>query len=124
MAATKLQGQNFAERFDHALTLAGIPRSRSRTTRIATQFYVSRETARLWLNGRVPALPKLQEISRRLNVSLDWLVAGEGVPRPAGISDRPSGYGADAAVENELFSLIRLMTPKRKRALLALLTSE
>jgi hypothetical protein len=123
MATTRQQpGQDFAERLDHALTLAGIPRGRSRNGKLSTLFYVSRETARLWLKGRLPALPKLREMARRLDVSLDWLATGRGHPRPSGAAEK--GGPAGDAVEVELFNLIRLMTPKRKRALLALLTSE
>ncbi|HJU39595.1 MAG TPA: DNA-binding protein [Tahibacter sp.] len=123
MATTRqTTGQDFADRLDQALTLAGIPRGRSRNGRLATLFYVSRETARLWLKGRLPALPKLHEMSRRLDVSLDWLATGRGHPRLSGTGEK--NLPAGDAVEIELFNLIRLMTPKRKRALLALLTSE
>ena len=122
MATTRQTGQDFADRLDQALTLAGIPRGRSRNGKLATLFYVSRETARLWLKGRLPALSKLREVARRLDVSLDWLATGRGHPRPTGAGEK-SGSAGDA-VEVELFNLIRLMSQKRKRALLALLASE
>ncbi|HVJ61588.1 MAG TPA: DNA-binding protein [Tahibacter sp.] len=122
MATTRQPGQDFADRLDQALTLAGIPRGRARNGKLATLFYVSRETARLWLKGRLPALPKLREMARRLDVSLDWLATGRGHPRSAGTAEKSGPVGD--AIETELFNLIRLMTPKRKRALLALLTSE
>lgn len=122
MATTRQPGHDFADRLDQALTLAGVPRGRSRNGKLATLFYVSRETARLWLKGRLPALPKLREMARRLDVSLDWLATGRGHPRLAATADKAAPVGD--AIENELFNLIRLMTPKRKRALLALLTSE
>lgn len=121
---TKQQGHDFADRLDHALGLAGIPRDRARTTRVATLFYVSRETARLWLNGRQPGQAKLREIAQRLNVSFDWLTTGRGAMRPSAVAEKAGTYNAGDAVENELFNLIRLMTPRRKKALLALLTIE
>lgn len=123
MATSRQPGHDFADRFDHALNLAGVPRGRMRTGKVAAMFYVSRETARLWLKGRVPAFSKLRDIARRLEVSLDWLATNRGPMRPP-MGDKTHPPTGSDAVETELFAVIRLMTPKRKRALLALLTVE
>jgi hypothetical protein len=94
-----------------------------RTGKVAAMFYVSRETARLWLKGRMPAFSKLREIARRLEVSIDWLATNRGPVRLINVGDKTTPQSSDT-VEIELFAVIRLMSPKRKRALLALLTLE
>jgi hypothetical protein len=113
----------FAQRLDRALTLANIAPDRGRTARVAALFDVNRETARLWLKGRTPSMAILQDMAVRLRVSLDWLATGHG-PAPGGVAERRGQYEVGDSLELQLIGLIRTMSPKRKRALLSVLTTE
>ena len=70
---------SFANRLDLALDHAGIVGGRQRKKAVATMFGVSREAVRKWLEGEsLPDTKRIIEIARRLGVSAEWLLTGDG----------------------------------------------
>ncbi|HEY9034486.1 MAG TPA: helix-turn-helix domain-containing protein [Pseudomonadales bacterium] len=64
---------NFPQRFSYALQEANISKQA-----LADLLGITPSTISGWLSGKRPSLPNLVAISRSLNLSLNWLVAGEG----------------------------------------------
>lgn len=116
--------QDFAQRLDRALTLANVPPDRGRTARVAIMFDVTRETARLWLKGRMPNMATLKVMAVRLRVPFDWLATGLGTPPAGMVAERRPSYEVGDAVELQLIGIIRTMSPRRRRALLTVLQSD
>jgi transcriptional regulator with XRE-family HTH domain len=110
----------FAARLDQALTRAGIPRGRGRTTKLANLFGVTRETARQWTLGRMPGVGTLKSLALRLSVTMDWLVTGRGALDAHLVAEKAAVYDV-ALVERELIERIRTLSFPRKQALLNLL---
>lgn len=118
----------FAARLHKAFDRTGIARGRSRTTAVATQFTVSRETSRLWLVGSaMPELVRLIDIADFCHCSLDWLATGQGAIdiSQRGVRDDTlaATYGNSLTADEQLVvSAMRAMKPNKRQGLVALLT--
>jgi hypothetical protein len=114
----------FADRLKLICDEVGVPGGHKRVTAVATQFGVSRETARLWFAGcSLPEPPRLIEIAEEYRCSLDWLLMGrETVPRRIG--EQAPGYDALSPQEQRLVTAIRALASKRRAGLLALLCEQ
>lgn len=73
----------FAARLNEALDMAGAPpKYAGRQVAVARLFHVSQKGARKWLEGETfPALWRIREIAKTLNVRAEWLLMGEGPRR-------------------------------------------
>lgn len=69
----KTELENFEQRIAFALQEANISKQA-----LARLLDITPSTISGWLSGKRPSLPNLVAISRSLNLSLNWLVAGEG----------------------------------------------
>ena len=119
---TRAPNEAFARRLNRTLDEAGFAVGHRRTSTLAEEHEVSRETARKWLAGlALPELPRMIEIAMRHQVSLDWLATGRGDPRVASaVADIKAGYGDPE--EARLLGLLRRLPRKKRRALLVLLS--
>lgn len=119
---------DFAARLETAFDRTGISAGRSRVTKVANEFGVSRETARLWFAGSaMPELPRLIEIAQFCHVGLEWLATGRGTSMPVVdmVRDDPesSAYVAGlSADERAVVAAMRNLHPQRRRGLVDLLT--
>lgn len=69
----------FAARLKIALDRAGIPDERGRAARISRQLKTSHVAVKKWLDGQgVPDIKHQIMLAQWLNVSFNWLSAGQG----------------------------------------------
>lgn len=109
--------EQFAERLRKALDRAGFEQGRGRTGALAASYAVSRETARKWLTGlALPELPRIIELARDFDVSLEWLVTGRN-PVPLGVEETGAVYRRLNDNEGRLLEAFRKL-PEPKRQLL------
>jgi len=90
----------FADRLNRALKGAGIPDDRSRRSRLAQEFGVSRESVRKWLVGEsIPDTKRIEEIAKYCGARGEWLLTGQGpmhIASPAAdIAELPPGSGIE-----------------------------
>lgn len=109
--------EQFADRLRKALDRAGFVQARGRTGALATRYAVSRETARKWLTGlALPELPRIIELARDFDVSLEWLATGRG-SIPLGVGEASATYRRLTDNEGRLLEAFRKL-PESKRQLL------
>ncbi|MDO1528568.1 helix-turn-helix domain-containing protein [Fulvimonas sp. R45] len=109
--------EHFAERLRKALDRSGFEQGRSRTGALAQRYAVSRETARKWLTGlALPELPRIIELAKDFDVSLEWLATGRGAMAP-GVGEAGATYRRLTDNEGHLLDVFRKL-PESKRQLL------
>lgn len=112
----------FARRLHRALDLAGFAQGRSRTGALSRHYDVSRETARKWLSGlALPELERMIALAVNHNVNFEWLATGRGHMRSDDLGVREPAPSYVDREEMIICSLIRQLSPKRRRAILDLL---
>lgn len=75
---SKSEKEQFARRLHLALDQQGIPR-RGRQTRLGKMFGVSQKAAGKWLSAdAIPSMERSIEITKALDVCLEWLLTGRG----------------------------------------------
>jgi hypothetical protein len=121
---TRARNEAFARRLNRTLDEAGFAVGHRRTSALAEEHEVSRETARKWLAGlSLPELPRLIQIAMHHEVNLDWLATGRGEPQlTSAVADVKAGYGDPE--EARLLGLMRRLPRKKRRALLTLLSED
>lgn len=113
---------DFSRRLHRALDYAGFVVGRPRTSALADEHGVSRETARKWLSGlALPELHRLIDLAVRCQVSFEWLATGRGNLKSAmsAVAEARSGYGDQE--ELRLLGMVRKLSRKKRQALIALL---
>lgn len=107
--------QALARRLMQALTA-----SRLKQTEIAAEVGVSTAAVSLWFRTGQVALRHLPKVSKLLNVSLEWLLTGEGEshPRPAQVKETDDTYMMSPD-EARLLEYLRWLTPAQKEKLLS-----
>lgn len=111
----------FARRLHRTLDASGFLIGSGRIGALAEQYDVSRETARKWLGGlALPEMGRLIDLARQHNVSFDWLATGRG-SMTGGLSVGDAAAPYMDADETRLLSLVRGLSRKRRKALMAFL---
>lgn len=113
---------DFARRLHRALDYARFLVGRARTSALADEHGVSRETARKWLGGlALPELHRLIDLAVRCQVGLEWLATGRGNLKHAlsAVAETRAGYGDPE--ELRLLGIVRKLSRKKRQALIALL---
>ncbi|MBF6025387.1 helix-turn-helix domain-containing protein [Lysobacter niastensis] len=115
----------FARRLNQALDHVGFTKGRGRTTALACQHDVSRETSRKWLGGlALPELERIIALATQTGVAIEWLITGRGAMVLDGLSVREAApFPYASADQRKLIDLFARLSPKRRRALLELLGS-
>ncbi|MDW2981443.1 MAG: helix-turn-helix domain-containing protein [Rhodanobacter sp.] len=109
--------EHFASRLRKALDRTDFVPGRGRTSALAARYAVSRETARKWLTGlALPELPRIIELAKDFDVSLEWLATGRG-PIAPGVGETSALYRRLSDNENHLLDAFRKL-PESKRQLL------
>jgi transcriptional regulator with XRE-family HTH domain len=70
---------NFWSRLLEAMADKGLP---TKQVSVAKLGGVSQPAARKWAEGGLPDVDRIREIANKLDVSIDWLLTGEGQKRP------------------------------------------
>src|SRR5688500_12935705 len=118
---TRTPHDDFARRLHRSLDYAGFAIGRQRTSALAEEYEVSRETARKWLSGlALPELGRMIDISVRHGVSFEWLATGRGQLKGSlPVSESRARYGDQE--ELRLLGLLRKLPRRKRQALIALL---
>lgn len=109
--------EQFANRLRKALDRADFVAGRGRTSALAVRYAVSRETVRKWLAGlALPELPRIIELAKDFDVSMEWLATGRGSIAP-GVGEASALYRRLSDNEGHLLDAFRKL-PESKRQLL------
>ena len=108
---------NFASRLREARLTAGLTQEE-----LGFALEVTKSSVSAWETGReTPSFRVLEILSQQLNVSLDFLVLGQG----SEAAEQPSHYAigrfAQDIPETRLLKLYRALTPNKRKALLSLI---
>ena len=77
---TKTEKRKFSDRLNQALDRAGFPsKGDGRQNAVGKEFKVTQKGARKWLEGEgIPHTKRLPAIAARLQVTVEWLLTGDG----------------------------------------------
>lgn len=105
----------FVMRLKNAAAHAGIP-AWGLGARLSTITGKTAKAASKWLNGEaMPGRPAMQAIAAALNVRVEWLQFGEGLPGPAyGVGMLPSDYQRDGDAASEHANVKPALQPHRE----------
>lgn len=113
---------DFSRRLHRALDYAGFVVGRPRTSTLADEYDVSRETSRKWLSGlALPELHRMIDLAVRCQVSFEWRATGRGNLKSsmAAVAETRAAYGDQE--ELRLLGIVRKLPRKKRQALIALL---
>jgi len=113
--------KEFSKRLHQAWDYSAVPQGRHRTTYVANEYEVSRESARKWALGlSMPAPERLRKMAVQMGVGYEWLSTGRGTMDGKNlVRETPTKY--DNPEELRLVGLVRKLPRKKQRALIQLL---
>jgi transcriptional regulator with XRE-family HTH domain len=111
---------NFWTRLLEAMRDRGLPQNQVAAAKLGR---VTQPAARKWAQGGLPDVDKIIDIAQRLDVSLDWLLKGEGPKRPPKFSESDPHFALmldiwkdlDPEARKRLVELAGLIKPPHKQ---------
>jgi transcriptional regulator with XRE-family HTH domain len=112
---------SFWTRLLEAMADRGLPQTQVAAAKLGR---VTQPAARKWAEGGLPDVDKIIDIAKRLDVSLDWLLTGEGPKHPPRYSSTDPHFeqmlsiwtGLDAEARKRLVDIAGLIEPGSKKS--------
>jgi transcriptional regulator with XRE-family HTH domain len=111
---------NFWTRLLEAMADRGLPQTQVAAAKLGR---VTQPAARKWAEGGLPDVDKIIAIAEKLDVSLDWLLTGDGPKHPPKYSESDPHFAQmldlwsvmDADARKRLVEIATLLPPKQKK---------
>jgi transcriptional regulator with XRE-family HTH domain len=112
---------NFWTRLLEAMADRGLPQTQVAAAKLGR---VTQPAARKWAEGGLPDVDKIIAIAEKLDVSLDWLLTGDGPKHPPKYSESDPHFAhmldlwshMDADARKRLVDIASLLPPKQKKS--------